>query len=44
MGKPLIESGVVNRIPAGRAETRDEIAQAVIFLVAVVTWPARQSR
>jgi 3-oxoacyl-[acyl-carrier protein] reductase len=33
MGKPLIESGVVNRIPVGRAGTGDEIAQAVIFLV-----------
>jgi 3-oxoacyl-[acyl-carrier protein] reductase len=33
MGKPLIEAGVVNRIPVGRAGTGDEIAQAVIFLV-----------
>lgn len=33
MGKPLIESGVVNRIPVGRAGTGDEIALAVIFLV-----------
>jgi 3-oxoacyl-[acyl-carrier protein] reductase len=33
MGKPLIESGIVNRIPVGRAGTGDEIAQAVIFLV-----------
>jgi 3-oxoacyl-[acyl-carrier protein] reductase len=33
MGKPLIESGVVARIPVGRAGTADEIAQAVMFLV-----------
>jgi 3-oxoacyl-[acyl-carrier protein] reductase len=33
MGKPLIEAGVPTRIPAGRAGTGDEIAQAVIFLV-----------
>lgn len=33
MGKPLIEAGVANRIPVGRAGTGDEIAQAVIFLV-----------
>jgi len=33
MGKPLIESGIVNRIPVGRAGTGEEIAQAVIFLV-----------
>ena len=32
MGKPLIESGVINRIPVGRAGTGDEIAHAVIFL------------
>jgi 3-oxoacyl-[acyl-carrier protein] reductase len=33
MGKPLIEAGVVARIPVGRAGTGDEIAQAVLLLV-----------
>jgi 3-oxoacyl-[acyl-carrier protein] reductase len=34
MGKPLIEAGVPARIPVGRAGTGDEIAQAVMLLVA----------
>jgi 3-oxoacyl-[acyl-carrier protein] reductase len=33
MGRPLIEAGVVGRIPAGRAGTGEEIAQAVLPLV-----------
>jgi 3-oxoacyl-[acyl-carrier protein] reductase len=33
MGKPLIEAGVVSRIPMGRVGTGDEIAQAVLLLV-----------
>jgi 3-oxoacyl-[acyl-carrier protein] reductase len=33
MGKPLIEAGVVARIPVGRAGTGEEIAQAVMLLV-----------
>jgi 3-oxoacyl-[acyl-carrier protein] reductase len=33
MGKPLIEAGVVARIPVRRAGTGDEIAQAVMFLI-----------
>lgn len=33
MGKPLIEAGVVSRIPVGRPGTGDEIAHAVLFLV-----------
>ena len=33
MGKPLIEAGVVARIPMGRVGTGDEIAQAVLLLV-----------
>jgi len=33
MGKPLIEAGLANRIPVGRAGTGDEIAQAVLLLV-----------
>jgi 3-oxoacyl-[acyl-carrier protein] reductase len=33
MGKPLIEAGVVARIPAGRPGTGEEIAQAVLLLV-----------
>lgn len=33
MGKPLIEAGVVTRIPVGRPGTSDEIAQAVMLLV-----------
>jgi 3-oxoacyl-[acyl-carrier protein] reductase len=33
MGKPLIEAGVVARIPVRRVGTGDEIAQAVMFLV-----------
>lgn len=33
MGKPLIEAGVANRIPVGRAGTGDEIAEAVLLLV-----------
>ena len=33
MGKPLIDAGVVGRIPVGRAGTGDEIAQAVLLLV-----------
>ena len=32
MGRPLIEAGVVARIPVGRFGTGDEIAQAVLFL------------
>jgi 3-oxoacyl-[acyl-carrier protein] reductase len=35
MARPLIEAGVATaRIPVGRAGTRDEIAQAVMFVVA----------
>ena len=33
MGKPLIEAGVVARIPVGRAGTGNEIAHAVMLLV-----------
>ena len=33
MGQPLIEAGVPNRIPIGRAGTGDEIAQVVLLLV-----------
>ena len=33
MGKPLLEAGVAERIPVGRAGTGDEIAQAVLLLV-----------
>jgi 3-oxoacyl-[acyl-carrier protein] reductase len=33
MGKPLIQAGVVSRIPVGRAGTGREIAQAVMFVV-----------
>ena len=33
MGRPLIEAGVVSRIPMGRFGTGDEIAQAVMLLV-----------
>lgn len=33
MGKPLIEAGVANRIPIGRAGTAEEIAHAVVFIV-----------
>jgi 3-oxoacyl-[acyl-carrier protein] reductase len=33
MGKPLIEAGVVARIPTGRAGTGDEIAQVILMLV-----------
>ncbi|HEY6619177.1 MAG TPA: SDR family NAD(P)-dependent oxidoreductase [Steroidobacteraceae bacterium] len=33
MGKPLIEAGVVSRIPVGRAGTGEEVAHAVLFLV-----------
>lgn len=33
MGKPLIASGVVSRIPLGRAGFGDEIAQAVLQLI-----------
>jgi 3-oxoacyl-[acyl-carrier protein] reductase len=33
MGKPLIEAGVVTRIPVGRAGNGDDIAQAVLLLV-----------
>ncbi len=33
MGKPLIEAGIVARIPAGRPGTGEEIAQAVLLLV-----------
>jgi 3-oxoacyl-[acyl-carrier protein] reductase len=34
MGKPLIEAGVTARIPVGRPGTAEEIAQAVMLLVA----------
>ena len=34
MGKPLIEAGIPARIPVGRPGTGEEIAQAVILLVA----------
>ena len=34
MGQPLIEAGVAGRIPVGRPGTGDEIAQAVVMLVA----------
>jgi 3-oxoacyl-[acyl-carrier protein] reductase len=34
MGRPLIEAGFPARIPVGRVGTGDEIAQAVLFLVA----------
>ncbi len=34
MGKPLIEAGIPARIPVGRPGTGDEIAQAVMLLVA----------
>jgi 3-oxoacyl-[acyl-carrier protein] reductase len=33
MGKPLIEAGVVARIPVGRIGTGDEIAQVIMLLV-----------
>jgi 3-oxoacyl-[acyl-carrier protein] reductase len=33
MGKPLLEAGVAARIPARRAGTGEEIAQAVLLLV-----------
>jgi 3-oxoacyl-[acyl-carrier protein] reductase len=33
MGKPLIQAGVIARIPVGRSGTGEEIAQAVILLV-----------
>jgi 3-oxoacyl-[acyl-carrier protein] reductase len=33
MGKPLIDAGVVKRIPAGRPGTAAEIAQAVLMLM-----------
>jgi 3-oxoacyl-[acyl-carrier protein] reductase len=33
MGKPLIDAGFVNRIPAGRPGTGAEIAQAVLLLI-----------
>jgi len=33
MGQPLIEAGVVARIPVGRSGTGEEIAQAVMLLV-----------
>ena len=33
MGKPLIEAGIVARIPVGRSGTGEEIAQAVMLLV-----------
>jgi 3-oxoacyl-[acyl-carrier protein] reductase len=33
MGKPLIEAGMVSRIPVGRAGNAEEIAEAVMFLV-----------
>jgi 3-oxoacyl-[acyl-carrier protein] reductase len=33
MGKPLIEAGVVARIPVGRSGTGEEIAQAAMLLV-----------
>ena len=34
MGKPLLEAGVAARIPIGRAGMADEIAQAVLMIVA----------
>jgi 3-oxoacyl-[acyl-carrier protein] reductase len=34
MGKPLLEAGVAARIPVGRAGMADEIAQAVLMIVA----------
>ena len=33
MGKPLLEAGVAERIPIGRAGMADEIAQAVLLIV-----------
>jgi len=33
MGQPLIEAGVVARIPVGRSGTGDEIARAILLLV-----------
>lgn len=33
VGKPLIEAGVVNRIPIGRTGLGDEIAQVVLSLI-----------
>lgn len=33
MGRPLLEAGVAERIPVGRAGTGEEIAQAVLLLV-----------
>ena len=33
MGKPLIEAGVIARIPVGRAGIGDEIAEAILLLV-----------
>ncbi len=33
MGKPLIEAGIIARIPVGRSGTGEEIAQAVMLLV-----------
>jgi 3-oxoacyl-[acyl-carrier protein] reductase len=33
MGRPLIEAGVIARIPVGRSGTGEEIAQAVMLLV-----------
>jgi 3-oxoacyl-[acyl-carrier protein] reductase len=33
MGKPLLEAGVAERIPVGRAGTGEEIAQVVVLLV-----------
>jgi 3-oxoacyl-[acyl-carrier protein] reductase len=33
MGKPLVEAGVVARIPVGRIGTGDEIAQAIMLLI-----------
>lgn len=32
MGRPLIEAGVLSRVPVGRAGQGEEIAQAVVFL------------
>jgi 3-oxoacyl-[acyl-carrier protein] reductase len=32
MGKPLIEAGVANRIPVGRAGKGEEIAQAIVMI------------
>lgn len=32
MGRPLIEAGVINRIPVGRAGLGEEIAEAVVLL------------